>query len=151
MSIWNEPTKALALTEAQRWQGVAHIDRLAKFPVGIDCIHYVAEILFAANIIERRELPFYRTTSGIAKVSTELEDRMLAAFHVEVLHVANHEPEFGDVVICATGRMTSAHCGWLAGQHLWHSLAGRCVTRSEWNHWRHKAKLFVRFYDRGWR
>lgn len=151
MSIWTENMKSLGLAEAERWLGVPHRNRMADIRIGIDCIHYVSEICVAAGLMDRQQLPEYDVNMGVAKVSTLLENAMIAKLHVEGFDSTNHEPEFGDVVVFDTGGLFSAHCGWYTGKHLYHSLAKRCVTRSEWKHWQHKAKIFVRFYSKGFR
>ena len=148
--IWDQITRELALAEAERWRGVPHVDRASNFPTGIDCIHYVAEIMFACGVVERRDLPSYDTMVGIAKESDSMELAFFKAVHVESLDPKIHPPQFGDVVLFKTG-FTSAHCAFFAGKHLYHSLANRCVTRSEWPHWKAKAESLIRFYEKGWR
>lgn len=148
--IWDQLTRELALAEAERWRGVPHVDRAANFQTGIDCIHYVAEIMFAAGVVERRELPSYDTTVGIARASRDMERAFFDTVHVEAFDPKVYQPQFGDVVLFKTG-FTSAHCAFFADKHLYHSLANRCVTRSEWGHWRAKAESFIRFYEKGWR
>lgn len=149
--IWTPDKKEFALIEAERWRGTPHRDRMAVIGTGIDCIHYVAEIFIAAGLIERRQLPSYRTTEGIANsANTALEDRIGEMVHVDRIELDQAAPEFGDVIVFKVGNV-SGHCGFFANEYLYHALGGRCVTRSPWQHWRHKAKVALRMTQGGWK
>ncbi len=147
-SIWTTERQELALAEAEHWLGVPHCNRMATFPVGVDCIHYVAEILFASGILERRQLPFYNVNVGIATESRELQDQFIALTHVEELP-ASTALEFGDIPILITGNY-AAHCGFYANGNFYHALAGRCVTCSRWSHWQHRLASIMRVSQEGW-
>jgi hypothetical protein len=147
--IWTEKRKALALAEAERWRGVAHQPNMAVFPTGIDCINYMNEIMVAAGIYERRPIPEYKFETEPEPedlIETELEKH----FHVELLDMS-HEVQFGDVAVFRKGVKLNGHCGFLDGVNCYQSLGGHIVTKSRWQHWRHKAKLLVRFHEIGWK
>lgn len=152
MNVWIKERREAALAEAASWMGTPHRDRMAVRGQGVDCIRFVFEVLIAAPIVSRRELPPYSTMIGYGKESRSLQDSLLAAFHcVEFdYEQSEEEPQFGDIIVFKNGDQ-SAHCGWFSSGQLYHALARRCVTRSEWKHWAPRAKSIIRIYALGWR
>ena len=145
--IWTPERIAAAQTEAHRWHGTPHRDRMALPGIGIDCINYVYEILIAAQILERAPLGYYNTRVGLH----DGNDRLKRAFKecATVLEQPASDPQFGDIVIFKTGAF-SGHCGIvLTGGDIWHSLAGRTVTRSNFAEWIPKIDCLLRIEQEG--
>ena len=149
MTIWTDKRKDLALVEAERWRGVPHQPHMAEFPAGIDCIRYVNEIMVMAGVYERRPLPDYKADAGI-ETPDLIETEMLKHFHVITLDLS-HEVEFGDIAVFPPSVKRTVHCGFLDGVNCYHAVGGHVVTKSRWQHWRHKAKLLIRFQQTGWK
>lgn len=146
--LWTPERKQLALAELARWHGVKHVNRVAVPGVGIDCIHLVFVVYVAAGLLPRRRLGTYNTEHGLFQHSDRLRDGLLATLHA--VKVAPTTPEWGDIAIFKTGR-TSAHCGFLTRGQVWHALAHRCVTVSEWHNWEHRADCLIRLTQPGFK
>jgi cell wall-associated NlpC family hydrolase len=146
--IWTPERQKAALEECARWHGVRHVNRIAVPGVGIDCIQLVWRIYSAASVVPEGSVAPYSVSEGMVSPSRKLRDVLN-----DLLHCEEHDPgspEFGDVVLFKTGGV-SAHCGFLAGEVVWHALARRCVTPSPWLLWRHKADTLLRVTKTGFR
>jgi len=137
-----------ALASCEKWLGVPHVNRVAVHPTGIDCIHFVHEVLIDSGVLPPADLGRYTLTDGTFNPSDYLKRVFLAACYSEERHPG--EAEFGDIVIFKTGK-TSAHCGFYTPELVWHSLSGRAVIRSPWNHWKHEADCLVRIVHPGFK
>jgi len=148
LEVWTEERKALALASAERWHGTPHMDFLAIPGKGVDCIHLLTEILFDANIAERKELGRYNPSDGLWTVSRKLVFAVQTAFHVE-----QSEPdwnEFGQIWVFRTGGR-SGHVGIVLNGDLWHALAKRFVTKSDAKQWRREVDVAFRLVNTGWK
>jgi len=144
--IWDETRKALALAECNRWHGTPHRNRMAQVGVGVDCIQFVNEILIASNVIERQPLGAYDVNDGTHNPSQRLAAAIKFALDVE--SVPLDQCAFGDLAVFNTGRQ-SGHVGFCGDGCLWHSLADRCVTKSQLNLWRGSIQFLFRIKSLG--
>lgn len=144
--IWTPERQAIARIEAQRWVGTPHRDRIAKLGIGIDCINYVYEILIAAGIVDRQPLGYYNTRVGLHDASDRLKRALTQCLRVEELAPVGRE--FGDIVVFQTGEF-SGHCGIIIDGDIWHALANRTVTRSQFNEWASKVACLLRITAEG--
>lgn len=149
-TVWTPFRQTLANAEALSWLGIKHANHAMDKRVGIDCVHYVYAILFASQVVSYRDLGHYSITDGIYSESRRLTDAIGQCLFCDILNASSETPKFGDIVAFKTGG-TSAHCGFTDGHSVFHSLAGHCVTRSPWSHWRHKAEWIIRLTDVGWK
>ena len=146
--IWTDERKTTAQAVLDVWQGTPHINRVAIPGIGIDCIRLVMEVLTNAGIVERRELGAYDVQAGTHSVSRKLAAEINRCLFVESVSVAS--PEFGDLAVFKTGTR-SGHIGFVTDGYVWHSLAGRCVTRSPFALWNREIEFLFRFTDTGWK
>lgn len=144
--VWNDETRNLARTEAQRWLGTPHRDRIARVGVGIDCINFVYEVLAAAGVAERKELGSYDTNVGLHEAVYKLKRAVLTCLDCE--EMPPNDPQFGDIVIFKEGAF-SGHAGIIIDSDVWHALAGRCVTRSLYGDWQRKVECLLRIKSLG--
>lgn len=108
------------------WQGTPHLDRMAKVGVGIDCIHFVREILIAGEMCGTFTCPYYLPRWGLGRGNNVLERLLLKCFHAEIVPFG--EPILdGDVFIFAVGRQSN-HCGIALDGKCWHSQARFVVS-----------------------
>jgi hypothetical protein len=145
--IWTAERLQKAREEAESWLGVPHVDRRCSRQEGIDCVHYLREILVAAGVVDRRDLPPYPTAEGLWSRSDRLLEALEKALHV--VRVGAEEAADGDIVVGRTWG-ASAHVGFLLDGQLYHALAGRCVLKSPWAQWRARAEAVLRLTDLGW-
>lgn len=146
--IWTAERKQMAQASLDAWQGTPHRDRIAIRGVGVDCIHLVQAVLFDAGIIPAAKLPWYDLTAGMTEECTALKRAMVDCLFVE--EVSKDAPAFGDIAIFKTGRR-SGHCGFVVPDFLWHSLAQRCVTRSNYDQWLPRLDCLLRITGDGFR
>lgn len=147
-NIWTEERKERAGACCRKWHGTPHADKIAILGVGIDCIHFLTEIIFDTMIAERREFSGYKLDHGLHSVSQRLSRALEASLHVE--RVTAEDTTFGDVWIFRTGGR-SGHCGFYDGHTVWHALSGHRVTPSQGNHWIREVEFFYRFTGIGWK
>jgi cell wall-associated NlpC family hydrolase len=144
--IWTNERKQIARTEAQRWIGTPHRDRIAIVGVGIDCINFVYEVLIAAEILERRTIGGYNTRIGYLEKTEKLKRAFKHCAHVKELPPG--DPQFGDIVIFSEGKF-SAHSGIVIDGSIWHSLAQRTVTMSTFEEWQKHIDCLLRITEIG--
>lgn len=143
--VWTPERQLLARASCLKWHGTPHRDRLAAVGQGVDCVNFVAQVLFDAGVIESPVLPTYTTSDGMWAESTRLQEAILACVRGQWVLDSF---EFGDVLILKTGRR-SAHCAFCAGDYIWHALAGRFVTRSDLALWAKEVSGAVRLTAAG--
>lgn len=148
LEIWTEEKQAALLASMLKWHGTPHGNRVAIPGVCIDCIHLLAEGFAAAGQIDRREFGGYDVAAGVHEPSERLERAIEAALQVE--QVSPNEHLTGDIWVMQTGE-SSGHCGVVHGNDLWHSLAGRCVTKSRVGIWRNRVAKAYRLTATGYR
>lgn len=120
---------------------------MAQMHVGIDCIHFVHEVLAGTGVVQRIKVPKYDTGIGYIIPSNRLAEQLEAALFCERV---TGEYSFGDIAVLKTGQ-TSAHCGFIAPPHLWHAVARRDVIRSPLVLWQHRFDRALRLTAEGWR
>lgn len=124
------------------------MNRLRVCGRGVDCVQFVYAVLEACQIVPVMSFDGYDTSAGLWKEDSGLERVMLEHFHAEWVESGF---QFGDIFITKTGKQT-AHCGFFDSDgHLWHALAGRCVTKSDFVLWRRGIKGMVRIVRPGLR
>ena len=114
------------LATARHWLGTPHRDRMAMVGVGIDCIHFVRQVMMAGGISESFELPYYLPRWGIGRGNNIMERLLLQCFD-GVLVPYHMEPlADGDILIFQVGRQSN-HCGIVLDGQCWHSQAAYVV------------------------
>ena len=138
-----------ALTEARRWIGTPHANRMAVVGIGIDCIHYVREIMVAGGVCDRFTVPHYSDRLGQGLESNFMERLLMACFFVELVP-KDEEPQDGDIIIFKVGRQSN-HCGMFFAGEVWHAVARSWVKNDPLEHWRDKVQSFLRITALGCR
>lgn len=144
--IWTAERKALAVASCEKWHGTKHRNRMCQVGVGVDCIQFVKEVLADSGIIEPVAFGSYDVNDGTHNVSLRLSKAI--SFALDVESVPLEKVAFGDLAIFRTGTR-SGHVGFCAGNAIWHALAGQCVTRSQFNLWRHEIEFLYRIKTLG--
>jgi len=148
MSIFAEPAKDLARAACARWEGTPHADNMAALGVGVSCIHFVAEVLFAARVLPRRVLPRYDPRAGMFGHVSMLQE--LSGHCLFCRDATGEPPDFGDILIWRTGG-SSGHVGIVVDGRVWHSLAGRRVKSHAYDVCLFHVEQSVRLTNFGWK
>lgn len=98
---------------------------MAKVGVGIDCIHFVREVLISAGLSERFECPYYLPRWGLGRGNNVMERLILKCFNAEIVPFGEPLRNL-DILVFAVGRQSN-HCGIVLDGQCWHSQALRCV------------------------
>jgi hypothetical protein len=106
---------------------------MAVCGVGVDCIYFVASVLHESGVIPAVRLPGYNPAEGLHDRSERLGAALEQCLHGR--RVEKSEPEFGDVAVFRTGRM-SGHCGFVTDGKLAHALAHQSVMLTDYRVWR---------------
>lgn len=146
--VWTPSARELAMRSLHKWHGTPHKNRLNIPGIGIDCIKLVAEVLVDSEIVNRLPYGSYSVEHGLFEPSDRLQKVIECAFHVERVAIAEHH--FGDIPIFRTGKR-SAHMGFLDDENIWHALANRSVTHSNFNLWSRDVDVLYRITARGWK
>ena len=141
MTIWTQHRRALALAAVARWHGTPHRDSMAEPGVGVDCIRLVVAILTESGVTEPFTFPAYNVAEGLHDKSGRMRDGFLRCSHSRT--VDKRDPQFGDVAVFKTGRM-SGHCAFLLDGQLCHALARQFVMLSEYRLWRREVDCLIR-------
>lgn len=91
---------------------------MASIGKGIDCIHFVREILIAGGASERFDVPYYVTHWGLGRANNIMERLLTTAYHARRLE-PDEPVQDGDVYIFSVGRQSN-HCGISLGGQCWH-------------------------------
>lgn len=145
--IWIPERRRLALASCEKWHGTPHQDRIAIVKVGIDCAQLVHEILCDSGIIEPRKFTGYNLATGMHSIVRQLERTIGTCLNVEEVDKTNHQ--FGDIPVFREG-IRSGHVGFCTEHHIWHSMANRFVTKSEFKIWRGEIQTIFRIKEIGW-
>jgi hypothetical protein len=146
-TLWTDERQDRARATCRKWGGTPHVNRLALVGEGIDCIHFVAEVLIDAGIIERKKLPFYDERLGSLRSHNIIEDLLLAHLHAERL--PPDSPAFGDLVVTTVGRQTN-HLGIYIDGAMWHVPGKGRVGPEAWADWRPRVQGLVRITEPGY-
>lgn len=137
---------AKAKASCAKWRGTPHKNRIAEVGVGVDCIKFVHEVIVDSGIIPRQEFGGYSIHEGTFGMSDVLKNTLEAALNVERVEIENHA--FGDIAVFKNGMM-AGHCGFVTETHLWHALANKIVTPSQFNLWAHEIDFLFRVTEMG--
>lgn len=110
---------------AKLWLGTPHHDRMAKVGAGIDCIHFVREILIAGGMTDPFKCPYYLPRWGIGRGNNVLERLLLKCYDAAVVPFGKPLKN-GDIFIFAVGKQSN-HCGIVLDGECWHSQARHVV------------------------
>lgn len=99
---------------------------MAKVGVGIDCIHFVREIMISGGLSQPFELPYYVPRWGIGRGNNVMERLLLKCFSAEPVPFHMERPADGDILIFQVGRQSN-HCGIVIDGQCWHSQASYVV------------------------
>lgn len=146
--LWTQPRQAMALDSAHRWQGTPHRNRVAIPGVGVDCIHFVYEVLIDAGLLERKALGTYDVDDGLYVKSDRLTRGIEFCLHTE--RITPTALEFGDILVFKNGNR-SAHVGILLGNDVWHAFYGHGVLNSDLKIWRREIDVALRLTKTGFR
>lgn len=119
-TIWTDERKEGARAVCRRFAGTPHRNRMAVPGKngGVDCIHFVIQVMIGAGVIPKVKLPAYDERMGIWRERNIIEDIILQYAAGDSLPPETPE-EFGDIVICAVGRQTN-HVGIIVDGVMWH-------------------------------
>lgn len=121
--IWTEERKQLAREACAYWQGTPHAHWMRNHGIGIDCIHFVVDVLERAGVANDIEIPRYSNNIGMKGADEKLIKEFSDRFPVEIVK----EPyEFGDILIFDP-RISINHIALLIDGMVWHSLAKQAV------------------------
>lgn len=148
MNIWTPERRALALKSVEKWRGTPHRDRMAVVGVGVDCIHFVAAVLWESGIIPQFEFPGYNPAEGLHERSERLAGGLARCLYAAQTDKA--APQFGDVAVFKTGRV-SGHCGFVLGDTIAHALAHQSVVITNYRVWRPAINFLFRVEATGLR
>jgi len=98
---------------------------MAKVGAGIDCIHFVREVLISAGMSERFDCPYYLPRWGLGRGNNVMERLLLKCFDAEVVPFGEPLKDL-DIFIFAVGKQSN-HCGIVLSGECWHSQARHCV------------------------
>ncbi len=146
--VWTPERKLAALATCMKYVGTPHRNRMAvPGPAGgVDCIHFVAEVLTGAGIIPDHRLPGYDERLGTMRSHNVIEDILVRHLHAEV----HTEPDWGDIVICKVGRQSN-HVGIVIGENMWHVSSRSFVGYEALVNWLPRVQSFVRITQTGLR
>lgn len=146
-SVWTPERQAKARKEASRWAGTKHQNRLALPGEGIDCVHFVFEVVIAAGICPRFPIAFYDERLGALRERNIIEDLLLSHLHAES-HPPDEPPAFGDLVVAKCGRQTN-HVGIILDGEMWHVPGRGRVGPAGWADWKPRTQSLVRITETG--
>jgi len=125
-SSWTLPQRIAALDAADHWQGTPHRNRIAVHGVGIDCLHFVREILIASNKLPTFRFPFYAPAWGIGRTTNIVADMFALCCYCDRLPPTS-PVVFGDIAIFAVGHQSN-HVGIVLDDgFVWHVRANEVV------------------------
>lgn len=108
---------------ALEWLGTPHRNRIAILGPngGIDCLHYVAAIMVAANLVPKFQFPYYHHAVGIRDRVNIMEGLFILCCDAAVLDPSEPVTN-GDVMIFKSGIITN-HAGIIMAANLCESEA----------------------------
>jgi cell wall-associated NlpC family hydrolase len=125
MTPWTPIALEAAQTEAERWLGTPHRNRMAKPGVGVDCLHLLGQIATAAGVLPPFRFPYYDPNWGIGRRNNVLERIFMLTTNCDRID-PNEAMQEGDVIIFAVGRQSN-HCAIYLGSAIWHAQCGQVV------------------------
>lgn len=114
---------------------------MAEPGVGIDCIRLIVEILTDAGVTPPFRFPAYDTAEGLHDRSDRMKEGFSRCTFSTV--ASKQTPEFGDVAVFRTGRM-SGHCAFVLDGQIAHSLARQHVVVSDYRIYRPAVDCLIR-------
>lgn len=152
MTIWTPERQEAARAECRRWAGTPHMNRISVPGQGIDCIRFVFEVVIAAGILERFDLPCYRESLGILRASNVMEALMREYGNSEPVDLSGRDAvhEFGDVAIFQCGAQSN-HAGIVVDGAVWHVPGKGRVGPEAWVNVAPKLQRLMRFTAPGFR
>jgi hypothetical protein len=150
MSIWRNYHRTKARETLEKWRGLRHINRQANPGKGIDCIRLVLEVYFDNELLERKPLPNYPNTWGLASPENVMAAGLAAAAEFQRIPIADWQPEFGDLVVWKAGSQSN-HIGIVADGVIWHVMTGGKVGPSPISPVKRRCQEALRLTKKGWR
>ena len=151
MMIWTPEAQDAARAECRRWAGTPHKNRIAVPLQGIDCIRFVFEVVIAAGVLTRFDLPAYKESLGILRTSNVMETLMREYAFSEALSASRDGvPDFGDVAIFQCGAQSN-HAGIVIDGAVWHVPGKGRVGPEAWVNVAPKLQSLMRFTATGFR
>lgn len=147
---WTESEKQLARESCQKWAGTPHRNKIAVPGTGIDCIHFVFEVVSDAGILPRFKLPLYHGNLGVLRESNVMETLCREYSFAERV-AAGEAPAFGDIAIFKCGEQSN-HAGIVTdGGDVWHVPGKSAVGPADWKTVAKSLQCLMRFRARGLR
>lgn len=147
--IFPPDVQALARASCARWRGTPHRNRIAIKGGGIDCIRFIAEVLIDAGVVDRRPLPSYPLSWGVASPESRMGLVMAQMMDVERIPVSDWTPAFGDICIFKVGSQSN-HCGIVIDGEVWHVSRNHAVGPEGLEHCRPRLQEALRIRRPGW-
>ena len=148
--IWKNYHRKTARETLAKWEGLRHIDRQAVEGMGIDCIRLVLEVYYDNGLLERKPIPNYPNTWGLAAPKNMMADAFADLTYCLRIPIAEWQPEFGDLVIWKAGSQSN-HIGIVADDQVWHVLRGGRVGPSPIGPVKRRCQEAIRLTAKGFR
>jgi cell wall-associated NlpC family hydrolase len=115
--IWTEEKKQLARDRCRYWDGTPHHHWMAVHGVGIDCIHFVVDVLIYAGVIPQTAIPQYHANLG----RSGAEQKLIKEFSERApVDLVGPPYQFGDLLVF-NPRIGTNHVALLIDNEVWHS------------------------------
>lgn len=121
---------------------------MAEVGVGIDCIRLIVEILTDSGVTPPFQFPAYDVAEGLHDRSDRMRDGFSRCTFSTIAD--KRTPEFGDVAVFRTGRM-SGHCAFVLDGRIAHALARQFVVISDYRIYRPGIDCLIRIEQTGLR
>ncbi len=122
--IWTEERKQAAREACRYWQGTPHAHWMRIHGVGVDCIHFVVDVLEKSGAIPGgTEIPKYHDNIGFKGA----EEKLIKEFSDRIpVTVVDAPYEFGDILIF-NPKLSINHIALFIDGMIWHSIAQQAV------------------------
>jgi cell wall-associated NlpC family hydrolase len=138
--MWDEEMKQKAREACHYWQGTPHAHWMRQRGIGVDCIHFVVDVLERAGAIGPAEIPRYSPNIGFRGA----EQKLIKEFSDRVpLDLVKQPFQFGDIVIFDP-KLSTNHVALFIDGMLWHALAGQAVNVYPFDDFRRTARGAMR-------
>lgn len=138
--IWTEDQKEKARATCLMWQGTPHRHWMRLPGVGVDCVHFVVDVLEKAGVAEQIQIPRYAANVG-RKGAEDILLREFAKFIA--FDVVTENYQFGDILFFEP-RLGINHVAILIDNMIWHALGTRAVDVNPFDDWKRSVKGAMR-------
>lgn len=138
--MWTSEQKDRARIACQKWVGTPHIHATRLPGIGVDCVHFVVDVLEEAGVIPKSDIPNYPRNIALRGA----EEKLIAEFSSRVkVEVVREKYSFGDCLIFDASMGTN-HVGILIDGIIWHSLVKGGVINHPFSEYRNSIRGAMR-------